>query len=196
MHPSSLGGRHMAETRALYQAFSRDNATSFDEYFTTKLPSTGALIGPFGLMLHTPSMGRAVLDVGKALRQLPGLKPKTAEIAVLTVCAQEQAHYELYARRRMASALGISSDEIDALVSGQCPVTLNGEERAAFHVARELCASFGSLSQWAWETAIIELGREGALALVHYIGYYRYLATIERGFDAQVPAEGDRVENR
>lgn len=196
MHPSTLGGRHMAETRALYEAFVRDNTLNYDAYFTSRLHHTGALVGPFGILLHSPPIGRAFLDLSTALRGLSGLKPKTREVVVLTVCLQEQAHYELYAHKQIARQQSIVESEIGTLMLGQCPATFSREEKAAYGVARELCTSTGPLSQWAWETAIIELGKDGALAVVQYVGYYRYVTTIERGFDAQVPAEGDRVENQ
>ncbi|KAK4541624.1 hypothetical protein LTR36_007768 [Oleoguttula mirabilis] len=185
----------MADTRALYEAFSRDNAAVHDAYFTTKLPSTGALIGPWGIHLHTPRLGRALMDFTTALRELPELKAKTREIAILTVCVRERAFYEVYAHSRVALLLGLTDQELNMLVYGLCPESLTGEEKAAYDVARELCTSSGPIAQLTWDTAVVQLGRDGALALVQHIGHYRYLATIERGFDAQVPAEGDRVED-
>lgn len=185
----------MAETRALYDNISRDNAAEYDTYFTTKLLSTKALIGPWGIFLHTPPLGRALLDLTTALRELPELKAKTREIAILTVCVHERAFYEVYAHSRVALLLGLTDSELNMLVYGLCPETLTSEEASACGVARELCTTPGPLAQSTWTTAVTELGRDGALALVQYVAYYRYLATIERGFDVQVPAEGDRVED-
>ncbi|KAK5121653.1 hypothetical protein LTR85_004825 [Meristemomyces frigidus] len=134
------------------------------------------------------------MDFTTALRELPELKAKTREIAILTVCVHERAFYEVYAHSRVALLLGLTDTELNMLVYGLCPETLSGEEKAAYDMARELCTSSGPVAQQTWDTAVIELSRNGVLALVHHIGYYKYLATIERGFNAEVPAEGDRVE--
>lgn len=194
MHPSTLAGRYATEARALYEAFSRDSAGEHDAYFTTKLPSTGALIGPWGVMLHTPTIGRAYLDLSNAVRHSGELSGKLSEICSLAVCRQEGVQYAVYSHRLLALKEGLTELQIQAVLNGGCPLNVAAPERVVYFVSRELCANSGSLTQRTWDIAIETLGREAARTLVHLVALFRYEATIMRGFDVQVPPERDRIE--
>lgn len=41
--------------------------------------------------------------------------------------------------------------------------------------------------------AVGVLGKEGAVALVHFVGYYSYAAVFLNGFDVPLP-EGERIK--
>ena len=66
----------------------------------------GAFLGPFAPFLHTPTVGRAQLEVVLALAKIPGLSKKARETSILVTGTKYQAAYELYAHRRNAVAEG------------------------------------------------------------------------------------------
>ncbi|EME79574.1 uncharacterized protein MYCFIDRAFT_81064 [Pseudocercospora fijiensis CIRAD86] len=196
MHPSTLTGKHNAETSALYQAFSdhvdrRLNAANN----TFRLPSTGAMVGQFAIFLHNPKIGRSFLELSDALRELPGLNPRTREIIALVVATNERSAYQTYSHGRLAMQRGLTQNELDSLYAGLYSHSFAEADKAAYTVARELCVSSGPLSDRVWNDAVTVLGREGAIAVVHHTAFHRYVATLLRGFDSQVPAPGERVES-
>ncbi|KAK4498977.1 hypothetical protein PRZ48_009488 [Zasmidium cellare] len=197
MHPSTLTGKHNAETSALYNALTEHTTQVLGgASITYKLPSTGALVGPFGILLHTPHVGRAFLDFCNALFELPGLTDRTRTIIALVVAAYENSNYHFYFNGRLAQERGMTKNELDSLRAGLYAQSFSEEEKAAYGVARELCASSGNLSERAWSDCVSKMGKEGTVALVHYVGFHRYIATMLRGFDAQMPAPRERVENQ
>ena len=60
------------------------------------------------------------------------------EVALLTVSAIFNAHYELYAQEIMAEVVGLSPSQVATLAAGGRPVDLGDEESIAHDVAREL----------------------------------------------------------
>lgn len=197
MHPSTLTGKHNAEISALYNAFTSHAESQLQgARITYKLPSTGALVGPFGILLHTPHVGRAFLDFCNALYELPGLSPRTRTIIAMVVAAYENSNYHFYFNGRLAQERGMTKNELDSLRAGLYAQSFSEQEKAAYTVARELCSSSGNFSERTWNDCLEKMGRDGAVALVHYVGFHRYIATMLRGFDAQMPAPGERVENQ
>lgn len=139
----------------------------------------------FGLELHTPAPGYAWLDMTKGLAQMPGLPPLAREVAILVTGNHEQAAYEVYAHSAVSR---LPPSDLDEIKRGTCPAHLDEGCKVAFKVATELCEKPGPLGADIWNDAADTFGSTGATALVHYVGFYKYVATILNGFDAQVPA--------
>ena len=195
VHQMIITGPGNAPTRTLYRLLSDFTASTYGAACTTKLRTTGALIGCPGILLHTPPLGNAYLRFAAELNNLPKLDDRTKEIALITIAIYEDANYEIYLHERYAvSTALLTPSEIEDLRASTCPTTFSNTDRVAFTVARELCLSRRSLSIQAWMTAVDCLGTAGALALVHHVGFSRYSATVLNGLDAQVPAEGERTE--
>jgi 4-carboxymuconolactone decarboxylase len=49
------------------------------------------------------------------------LSPKTRQVVILTVDAPWHAPYELYAHSAVAAKVGLTTEQIDSLVSGDTP---------------------------------------------------------------------------
>ena len=184
----------MSETRSIFEAFCRHNAATYGHIFTTRLPSTGALAGPWAVLLHSPMLGRAYLDLSQALEKLGPLSARSRSISALTIFARERVPYGLYAERLLGLSEGLSEKDIEILFAGQLPYGFNDADRAVYFVSRELGHCVGTLSQQTWDWALVTLGKDTLVALIHYAAFLRYTATFMRGFEVQLPAEGDRVE--
>jgi len=120
----------------------------------------------------------------KALAQMPGLPQLAREVAILVTGHHEAAAYEVYAHSAVSR---LSEADLDELKRGTCPAHLSKECHVAFKVATELCETPGPLDAGIWKEAINMFGMIGATTLVHYVGFYKYVATILNGFDAKVP---------
>ena len=143
--------------------------------------------------MHTPEVARAYLGFATALRNLPGLNDKQREIATLVVSTREQASYLMYGHGRSAVYTGVlTQNEVNELLVGRCPASFTRPEALAYAVSTAVCTTPGPLAEKGWDSAVESLGRDGALALVHYIGFLRYATTILNGFDARLPAESER----
>ena len=151
--------------------------------------SDGRLLGPFGIQLHLPAIAPHFVGFAKALLAVPELSPRAREVAINVVGAHTKATYEQSAHIRVALQMGFSQAQVDKIASGVCPEDLSDDEKIAFEVATELFKP-GPLHEDVWQRSVEVLGKSGAMVLVQYIGFYRYIATILNGFDVQVPAAG------
>ncbi len=148
---------------------------------------TGALVGPFPAMLHFPQFGVPALTFQRAVSVEARLPKTVREVAILTVGASLGARYELYAHEITAAEVGLSNDQIAALVAGTRPATLTDEEAIAHDVARVL-ASGRILPGATYARAVDLLGQAGVGELVFLIGGYCLIAILLNAFD--VPAPG------
>lgn len=154
--------------------------------FQLKRLSDSAFIGPFGAMIHTSHVGRYLFGLTIALSGLPGLPVRYREIAILVVGARFKAPYETYAHSRVGSVFGLPQEEIDEFVAGSKPKQLSDSGAVAYDVAHELVSKAGPLNEEIWLQACKQFGK-GAIALVHYNGYYMYTCTVLNGFNIAIP---------
>ena len=64
----------------------------------------GALVGPFGIMLHAPALGGPLQDLGAAIRYRTSLSAQVREIAILSIAAATDSAFERYAHERVGRA--------------------------------------------------------------------------------------------
>lgn len=121
----------------------------------------------------------------KSLAEITDLPSLAREVAILVTGNHEAAAYEIYAHSAVSR---LDAEDLRTIADGRCPAHLDGKCHAAFDLATELCKP-GRLSDGAWENAARLLGKTAAVAIVHYVGFYKYVATILNGFDAKVPED-------
>ncbi|KIW53591.1 hypothetical protein PV05_09148 [Exophiala xenobiotica] len=180
--PASLS----AEQKEAYDIMEGYTTHRYGESPTIKRED-GCLLGPFGVQLHLPGIAQHFVGIGKTLLAVSGLSARAREVAINVVGAHTKAAYEHAAHARVALTLGFSKAQLDEIESGVCPADLGDDEMIAFDVATELLERPGPLREDVWQRAVGVLGKNGAMVLVQYIGWYRYIATILNGFDVQVP---------
>lgn len=151
------------------------------------LRKDGRFVGPFGAQLHTPRAGEHFLGMALAIAQIPGLSARNREIATIATGAKYKAAYELYEHTALGEKHGLSRGEIEARFRGERPETFDEEAKAVCDVAYELVHGSGPLSEAAWTKAVNLITRDGAIAVVQYVGFYSYVCIILNGFDCKVP---------
>lgn len=148
----------------------------------------GSLVGPFGLMLHVPHLGGPLQELGAAIRFRTSLSDRQREIAVLVVAAEAGSDFEWYAHTRLARAVGLTEDEIDAIAAGQEDRRLTDEgERIVASLGRMLCSD-QELDDATYGAARVGLGETAIHEVVVLVGYYRLLAEWMTTFRISAPA--------
>lgn len=137
----------------------------------------GALVGPFGLMLHAPRLGQPLQELGAAVRYRTGFTDREREIAILTVAAQLDSDFEWWAHTRIGRCAGLSDAELDELASGTFAdgADVDPVEAAVHRAARRLTARDG-LDDETYAVLVAVLGEERLVELVVLTGYYATLA--------------------
>ena len=137
--------------------------------------ASGALGGPFGPMLLSPSVGEPLQALGAALRYRSGLTDRAREIATLLVADRCRSAYEWSSHVVHARRAGLTDAEIASL-SGNEP-DLVGIEAVVARTALALLAD-GDLDDAHYAEAERELGQAALFELVVLVGYYRLLAGV------------------
>lgn len=126
----------------------------------------GKLIPVYGLLLHSPDVAQAWMELLNAVRWKTALSPRLREIVILRVAALNQASYVIDVHRQhFAQADGLTHQECELLLRTEEPATLFSDlERGAVdyvdQLTRSACvseATFKKLRAHLDERQIVEL---------------------------------------
>ena len=174
------------DQRALHDRIASGPRAAGPQHFPLVDPS-GALTGPFGVMIHEPALGAPLQELGSAVRYRTELPDRVREIAILAVAAATDCAFELYAHARVGRAAGLDGDELAALdearFSSSDPV-----EEAAYGFCRRLLDGRSRLTDTEYDELRTTLGTRTITELVVLVGYYRTLAQLLDVYDVGVPA--------
>jgi 4-carboxymuconolactone decarboxylase len=177
-----------ATQRALYDTLTSGSRTQvpFSRPDVRMADAEGRLQGPFNAMLHHPGLGDALQEVSRRLRFEGVLTDRAREIVILIVAASEQSDFEWVAHAAIATTLGISEGDIDALGRRQ-PVSFEDQaEDAAAALARSLVDT-GDADDRTFDHARGVLGDAGVVEVSTTVGIYQLLAQQMRLFRVPSP---------
>jgi 4-carboxymuconolactone decarboxylase len=173
--------------RAVHDAIASGPRAAGPQHFPL-VDASGALTGPFAVMVHEPALGAPLQELGSALRHATGLTDRVREIAILTVAAATGSAFERYAHTRVGRAVGLTDDELEALAA-QTFTSTDPAEATAYDLCRRLLDGRSRLTEAAYEGLVEVLGTGTLTELVVLVGYYRTLAQLLDVFDVGVPEE-------
>ncbi|WP_244930253.1 carboxymuconolactone decarboxylase family protein [Nocardioides sp. W7] len=180
-----------AEQAALYDAIAGGPRASGPQHFALA-DRTGALEGPFGLMLHAPGVGAPLQELGAAIRYRTSLSDRHREVAILLVAVATASDFEWFAHVRVGLAAGLSTAELSDLAAGSF-VPADPEEAAVVAVCRAVLDDAGpGEEEYAAHRA--SLGEQTLLELVVLVGYYRTLASMLAFFTVATPVDERSAE--
>ncbi|GAA5063736.1 carboxymuconolactone decarboxylase family protein [Thermocatellispora tengchongensis] len=156
----------------------------------TSMDDSGALIGPFPVMLRFPDLARPLLDWFTSVTSGSVLPARVREVAILTIGSRYGAAYELYSHGRIALEIGLSSGVVAGLVAGQRPAELTPEETVAHDVAARLYAG-APLPGALYLAAIDAFGELGMAELVFLIAQYSSISMVLNAFDVPLPPDAE-----
>jgi 4-carboxymuconolactone decarboxylase len=144
----------------------------------------GRLLGPFAVMLLTPEVGNAVQQVGAKIRFSTALTGR--ELGILAVAGELRSDFERLAHEPAARNLGLTQAQVNAVLSGQVPDGLSGDEALICRLARMMTAE-RNLQDQDYEAGVAALGRERLAELTWLVGYYSALALALSVFRPHLP---------
>jgi 4-carboxymuconolactone decarboxylase len=136
----------------------------------------GGLAGPFNAMLYAPDVGRALQELGAAIRFRTALTPRIREMAILVVAQAWDSAYERSSHEPIARDAGLTDPEIEAVAAGADPGFTDEQERVAYQVVRSLTGLPADLDDHQYDTAVRTLGEQSLVELSTLVGYYATLA--------------------
>ena len=169
-----------------------DDATELLETYTSPgmfiyKDSSRCFVGNFAPLLYTPSLMVPHMGYAVGLSKLPGLPAKAREVAILVTGSFYDAPYVAYSHRSQAQTAGLSEKQYEMLIKGEKPDGLDEACEVAYEVALETPRVKGRVSDATWGKAERVLGKEGAAALSHYIGFYAYTSMFQNMSGVEAP---------
>ena len=162
------------EQRALYDAIVGGPRGAGPQHVALTADD-GSLTGPFEAMLLNPDLGRALQQLGTAVRYATGLPGRLREMAILLVAAHWGSAFEEAAHAAIGRSVGLDDADLLALRAGGAPASADVDERAALNVVRALLDQ-GDLSDDEYSAALDQLGEAAVFELSTLVGYYALLA--------------------
>jgi len=86
----------------------------------------------------------------------------------------------------------LTKEQINKIKVGQKPQDLDTGSSVAFDATMELVKKPGPLKKESWDAVVKEFGKQGALALIHYVGLYMYTCVLLNGCDVPLPG-GEKI---
>jgi 4-carboxymuconolactone decarboxylase len=152
----------------------------------TFVNAAGGLRGPFNPLLFSPNLGEATQRLGEAVRFEGTLPPQLRELAILTVAAKWQAHYEWWAHEKIATEVGLRAEIIAGVKMGGLPTSASPDETTVYDFARTLIDQH-QVPEPPYQAAVTLLGEAGVVELVILLGYYTLIAMILNTFVVPLP---------
>ena len=171
--PRLVPDRMEEEQRTLYRTITGGPRASGPSLFRIA-DDDGALLGPFGVMLHAPRIGTALQQVGLEIRYHSQFSDRAREIAILAVGAHWNSAYEAYAHEAVGRACGLTEPELEALADGRDPEFTDPVEDATWRLTIAMLA--GDVDDETWARCVPPFTVAQVVELSTLVGYYATLA--------------------
>ncbi|GID30706.1 carboxymuconolactone decarboxylase family protein [Paractinoplanes brasiliensis] len=175
-----------AEQRELYDIYTSGPRIAPASPFSL-VGDDGRLLGPPAIWIINPVFGRAMQQIGSAVRFGSQLPLRAREIAILLVGHHHKSPFELYAHERAGAAAGLTADDLAGLADRKEPAELSEVEACVFRTTVSVL-DHGTLDDDEFRAAAGLLGEAGLLELVTLVGYYTTVAWQLAVFDVRPPA--------
>jgi alkylhydroperoxidase family enzyme len=139
-------------------------------------------------LMHHPGLAGPFLAYNRVLLHRPVLDPRVRELAVLRVAWRTRSPYEWAQHVRIARGLGVTDDEIDAVVAGPDAGRWRPLERDVL-TATDECVDHHRVGDDTWRRLAGELDDRQLVELVFVIGTYTCLAMAFNSFGLQLDEE-------
>ena len=143
-------------------------------------------VGPYSLLLHMPEMAQRLEALRTYIRAEESLPQKLQELVMLTVAREMDCAFIWYAHAAAARQAGVRDDIVDGIRDGQELATLDPDERAVVHFARELLQQ-RKVSQTTFEATRRRFGQRGVMTLTNLGACYAVLAYNMNTYELEAP---------
>jgi 4-carboxymuconolactone decarboxylase len=168
---------------ALTTGFSADAADRFMATGDDAVPVPNVV----GTLMHHPALAGPFLAYNAVLLRRPVLDPRVRELAVLRVASRTGCDYEWAQHLRMATAAGVTTDEIDAIADGR-DAAWSPFDAAVLAAVDELVDGY-RVGDATWRALAEELDERQLVELVFVVGTYTGLAMAFNSFGLELDAD-------
>lgn len=144
--------------------------------------------GPGSVMIHVPQAHQLMNAVNKHLRGASSLPKKLQELAMLVTARELDCQYIWNAHAASASECGVSKATVEALRDHKELPKLADDESAVVRFGQEFFRTH-RVSRGAFQAALEQLGKQGAIELGLIMGNYSLLALLVNSFDVDLPPD-------
>jgi alkylhydroperoxidase family enzyme len=165
---------------------------AFGEAAADRLLASGPDARPLptvlGTLLRHPALAGPFLAYNNVLLQRPTIDARLRELVILRVAWRAHAVYEWAQHVRVATGLGVTRDEIDAIAARTDSVVWSPLEAAALAATDELVDGH-RIDDDTWSQLAKELDDRQLIELVFVIGTYAALAMAFNSFELELDDE-------
>ena len=183
--PATMTG----DQRALYDIYTTGARVAPESPFTL-VDADGRLLGPPAIWIINPVFGRALQQIGSAVRFGSQLPARAREIAILLVGHHHDSAFELYAHERAGAAAGLTRADLAALAERKEPAGLSEVEACVLRTTVRILDA-GTLDDDEFRDGGHRARRAGAARTDHDRRLLQHGRVAARGL--RRPAAGIRV---
>ena len=163
-------------------ALTPEQAKIFDQLTAGR----GRILAPYKVWIHSPTVASGMEHIGTFLNKRSSLSPREVEIGILIIAHHWQGDYVVQAHVREGKKVGLTQDEIDAILQGADPKLTDPHEHAVHRFASALVAGT-KLSDADFAAIEKVLGRAGIAEVLVLLGYYSSVALAMKVHEVPVP---------
>ena len=157
--------------------------------FEQLVAGRGRILGPYKIWIHSPTLASGMEHIGTYLNKRCSLSPREVETGILLIAQHWDADYVRQAHIRLGKEVGLTAEQIDAILSGRDPEFTDAHERAVYRFASALVAGARMTDAEFAEVESV-LGRDGVAEVLVLIGYYTSVALGMKVHEVPIPAQG------
>jgi 4-carboxymuconolactone decarboxylase len=146
----------------------------------------GRILGPYKIWIHSPTVASGMEHIGTFLNKRSSLTARCVEIGILVIAQHWDAEYVRQAHIKLGRDVGLTQEQIDAVLAGRDPKFSDPQEDAVHRFASALAAGATMADD---EFADVErvLGRAGVAEVLVLLGYYTAVALGMKVHQVPVP---------
>lgn len=157
-----------------------EHHAAFDEI----AQSRGRIVGPFGVLLHSPEVAKRAARLGAYIRFESALSGAERELVILATARAMDCRFEWAAHAPLAKQAGVRAEAIAAIRERRAPAGLTaGEAEIVQYVTSLLLAH--RVDDARFEAMRARLGTQGVVELTATAGYYSFIACTLNAFDVR-----------
>jgi 4-carboxymuconolactone decarboxylase len=163
-------------------ALTSEQARIFDQLTAGR----GRILAPYKVWIHSPTVASGMEHIGTFLNKRSSLSAREVEIGILIIARHWQGDYVQQAHIREGKKVGLTQENIDAILQGSDPKLTDPHEQAVHRFASALAAGT-RLSDADFAEIEKVLGRAGIAEVLVLLGYYTSVALAMKVHDVPIP---------
>jgi 4-carboxymuconolactone decarboxylase len=155
--------------------------------FEQLVAGRGRILGPYKIWIHSPTVASGMEHIGTFLNKHSSLSTREVEIGILVIAQHWDGEYVKQAHIKAGKAVGLTQEQIDAILAGRDPGLTDLHEKAVHRFAVAL-ANKTKLSDGDFAEIEKVIGREGIAEVLVLLGYYTSVALGMKVHEVPIPS--------